>query len=59
MARKPRIPNQPSILGADGRHYTNPAYFGFPDPGDEAAKILQRVALILTRTHHACTIGRE
>ncbi len=50
MARKPKVPNQPSIAGADGRHYMNPAYYGFPDPDNRAAQILERTIEIRERS---------
>jgi hypothetical protein len=49
MARKSKIPNKPSIHGADGRHYINPAYYGFPDPQGNAARILAQMISVKVR----------
>jgi hypothetical protein len=39
----------PSVTGADGRTYMNPAYYGFPDPQGNAARILDRIQQIKVR----------
>lgn len=49
MARKPKVPNKPHIQGADGRHYINPAYYGFPDPQGNAARILETMISVKVR----------
>jgi len=49
MAKKVKVPNKPSIAGADGRHYINPAYYGFPDPQGNAARILAGIISIKVR----------
>jgi len=49
MARKSKVPNKPSIHGADGRYYINPAYYGFPDPSGNSARILEKMVSVKVR----------